>query len=293
MLAIDPSNPEKLTLVGSPVKLPGDFPNTVAASVKNNLVCVGTTGAVNGVSCSTFSAQGLGPMDGLRSFRLNQTTPPVGPLNTVSQLFFSEDESSLFSTIKGDPTKNNTGFFSVFPVMSGKDQAAASLSMTDVRSSPAGTAVFFGSKNIPGTSNALVTDASFGAAIIGVDASTGIATTIANQTIAGQKATCWATISAKTGTGFVTDVGLNRIVEMSLTDASIVAIHQLPNDNPGYIDLVGAGNFVYALSPGNGTTQAAVTVLDVSGGPASAKQVQNFDLGCLKVDKNAQGLAFV
>ena len=35
------------------------------------------------------------------------------------------------------------------------------------------------------------------------------------------------------------------------------------------IDLVSAGNFIYALSPGNATTKAAVTVFDVSGGQGS------------------------
>lgn len=294
MLSLDPQNPTALTVVGQPVSLPGQFPNTVAASAKNKLVCVGTTGTQNGVSCSTFSTQGLSPMDDLRSFGLNQSTPPVGPTNTVSQLFFADDESRLFATVKGDPTVNNTGFFSVFPVESSDCNGPAALSTQDIRSSPSGTAVLFGSKNIPGTSNVFVTDASFGGAILSVDSASNEVSLVANQTLDGQKATCWATISPATNSAFVTDVGVNRVVEMSLTDASILAITDLSaNGDPGLIDLVAAGNFVYALSPGNGTTSAAVTVLDVSGGQGTAKMIQHFSLDGMGVGKNAQGMAFL
>ncbi|OQU96621.1 hypothetical protein CLAIMM_02674 [Cladophialophora immunda] len=292
MLSIDPQDPTKLTMIGAPVSLPGQFPNTVAASASNRLVCVGTTGVTNGVSCSSFSKKGLSAMDSLRSFDLVQTTPPVGPTNTVSQLFFSEDESRLFATVKGNPAVNNTGFFSVFSVEGGSWHSKASLSTMDTRSSPAGTAVLFGSQNIAGTSNVFVTDASFGGAVVSVDPTSGTASTVAKQVIAGQSATCWATISPVTGTAFVADVGVNRLVEMSLTDASIVSILDLSaNGDPGLIDLKAAGNFIYALSPGNGTTPAAVTVVDVSGGPGSAKQAQHFQLAAMGVDKNAQGMA--
>lgn len=279
-------------MVGAPVSVPGEFPVTVAASAKNQLVCVGTTGTINGVSCSSFSTKGLTPMDSLRSFDINQTTPPMGPTNTVSQLFFSLDESRLFATVKGDPTVNNTGFFSVFPVEGKTWRSAATLATTDIRSSPSGTAVLFGSKDIPGTSNVFVTDASFGGAVLAVDFASNTASTIAKQEVEGQAATCWSTISGVTGTAFVADVGVNRLVEMSLTDASIVSELDLSgNGDPGLIDLEAAGNFIYALSPGNGTTQAAVTVVDVSGGAGSGKQVQHFQLGAMGVDKNAQGMA--
>jgi hypothetical protein len=78
---------------------------------------------------------------------------------------------------------------------------------------------------------------------------------------------------------------------MSLDDASIIMQLDLSaNGDPGLIDLRAAGNFVYALSPGNGTTNAAITVLDVSGGQGSMKQVQHFDLGGM-AGKNAQGMA--
>ncbi|KAK2032527.1 hypothetical protein LX32DRAFT_661189 [Colletotrichum zoysiae] len=285
MFAIDKSDPTKLTMVGKPVAVPAQFPNTVAASNKNKLVCVGSSGAVSGISCASFSAAGVGAMDMLRPVELNQTTPPAGPTNTISHAFFSDDENTLFATVKGDPTKNNTGFFSAYRVKANKD--CKSVSHHDVRSSPNGTAVLFGSSTIPNTNDLFVTDASFGGAILSLDAQNN-ATVKGSAAVEGQKATCWVTVSPATNTAFVTDVGSNRLVEMSLKDASIMNIVDLSaNGDPGLTDLKAAGRFIYALSPGNGTTQPAITVVDAVG----KKQVQHFELQKFGVGKNAQGMA--
>ncbi|MBE3040985.1 hypothetical protein IMZ48_00025 [Candidatus Bathyarchaeota archaeon] len=289
MLSISANDPTQLSLVGEPISIPGEFPNTVAVSAKNNLACVGTTGALAGISCSCVSRHGLGPMDDLRPFDIGQSTPPVGPTNTVSQTFFSENESVLFTTVKGDPEVNKTGFLSAFPVEQGGN-GAASLSQVDVRSTPEGTAVLFGSMAIPGTSNVFATDASFGAAVLSVDPQTLEATTIGVGVIDNQAATCWTTISSSTGTAFVTDVSVNHVVEMSLEDASVIDELDLSeNGDPGLIDLRASGDFIYALSPGNGTTEAAVTVLDVSGGSGSATMIQHFKLGDM-AGQNSMGM---
>jgi hypothetical protein len=291
MLAISSADPTKLKVIGKSAHVTGEFPTTVAASTKNHLVCVGSTGAKSGISCAPFSWDGIGQMDALRSFDLGQTTPPNGPLNTVSQTFFSADESRLFTTVKGDPTVNNTGFFSVFEVQSNK--CGASLSQKETRSSPSGTAVLFGSALIPGTPDVFATDASFGAAVLSLAAPDNTAKTLGKGTIAGQKATCWATVSTKTNSAFVTDVGVDRIIEMSLKDASIISTIDLTTTTkqPGYIDLRAAGNFVYVLAPGNSTSGPAVTVLDVSRGQGKGKFLQEFKLASLGVDSNAQGMA--
>lgn len=290
MLAINPADPTCLTMVGKPVSVPGEFPNTVTASTKNNLVCVGTTGATSGISCAPFSKRGIGQMDNLRSFDLGQTTPPVGPTNTVSQTFFSEDGMRLYTTVKGDPMANKTGFLSVFDVER-KGRQQASVSTKEMRSSPNGTAVLFGSFPIPGDDSSIfATDASFGAAILSVDQA-GQATAKRSQAIQGQRATCWATMSPVTDTAFVADAGRAVLVEMSLKDASVVKELDLSaNGDPGMIDMMSAGNFIYALSPGNGSTTPAITVVDVSGGAGSAKQAQHFTLEGLATS-SAQGMA--
>lgn len=86
---------------------------------------------------------------------------------------------------------------------------------------------------------------------------------------------------------FVTDVAKNRLIEANLATGAIVSETVPPNDNPGMIDLAVAGNHVYALSPGN---LASVVVFDISGGPGTAKAVQNFAVN--GADKSAQGMAF-
>jgi hypothetical protein len=172
--------------------------------------------------------------------------------------------------VKGDPTVNNTGFLSSFPVVNGK------VSMQGFQSNPNGTAVLFGAALIPGTSSVLVTDPSVGAVVIDIDNQTGEGKTLARTPIAGQKAVCWATFSEKTGTVFVTDVGVNRVIEIEPSDGTIALTLDLQSPNGGLIDLQAAGNFVYALWAGNATVPAAISVLDVSGGKGSAKEVQNF-----------------
>ncbi|KAG9196867.1 hypothetical protein G6514_003676 [Epicoccum nigrum] len=196
----------------------------------------------------------------------------------------------LFTTVKGDPTVNNTGFLSVHNVVynGAKD---ATLATKDTRSSPNGTAVLFGSAPMPVSEDSLfVTDASFGAAIltIGKDEHAAVA---ASQAIEGQRATCWATISDATQSAYVTDAAKNRIVEMSLQDAKIIKeLNFSDNDDISLIHLKAAGNFVYALAPGNGSASAEIVVLDVSGGQGSIKIVQQFLLDGIATN-TAQGMA--
>ncbi|TGJ81826.1 hypothetical protein E0Z10_g6949 [Xylaria hypoxylon] len=295
MFAISRQDPTKLTLVGKPVAVPAEFPVTVAASEQNKLVCVGSSGAVAGVSCSKFSAQGIEEMDDLRVFDIGQTTPPVGPKGTVSHVFFSEDESTVFTTVKGDPAKNKTGFLAAFPVGPSDCDSGASVSQDGMRSTPAGTVVLFGSSTIPGSDNLFVTDASFGGAVLtngerSDEAASKAFSVKAKSAVDGQSATCWVAISPATKTAFVTDVGVNRLVEMSLEDASIKKVIDLSaNGDPGLIDLRAAGHLVYALSPGNGTTPPAVTVVSA----VTKKQVQHLQLEGINFGKNAQGMALL
>jgi hypothetical protein len=98
------------------------------------------------VSCTTYTDHGLGDFDALRPFDLNQTTPAAGPPNTLSHVFFNTDSTALYALVKGDGTAENPGFISVFPVQYGcKPETAAYVSREDIRSSPAGTGLLFGS----------------------------------------------------------------------------------------------------------------------------------------------------
>ncbi|KAI0015345.1 hypothetical protein F4780DRAFT_787072 [Xylariomycetidae sp. FL0641] len=301
----------KLRMVGPPAAVPGQFPNTVAASAKHGLACVGMTGAAAGISCAPFSARGgLGRFDARRPIDLGQTTPPAGPANTLSQVFFSADEATLYTMVKGDPAAgaNATGFVSALPIIDSTTTTTCRGKVTsstaarrDARSSPAGTAVLFGSANLPG-GDVFATDASFGAAVLAVvDAGPGggggavtTTTTRARTPIPGQAATCWAAFAPATGSVFVTDVAVPRVVEMGAADARILGLTDLSAANPdaGYVDLRAAGAYLYVLAPGNRTAGAAVVVLDISGGQGSAKQIQRLELGDM-AGKSAQGMAIL
>ncbi|KAL4779248.1 hypothetical protein BJX76DRAFT_365440 [Aspergillus varians] len=290
MLKSDRSNPSALTLVGQPALVPGDFPSSVAVSSKSHLVCVGTTGARAGVSCTTYDSSGLGQMDRLRPFALNQTTPPVGVPNTLSHILFSADESALFATVKGDGSANNPGFFSAFPVHYGRSsETAARLARKDVRSSPHDTGLLFGATTSSCPGRVFVTDPGFGVAVLDVEEHTYKATLLSKVVVPGQAAVCWAAYSARTNAVFITDVAVNRLVEIDATDFSILSIASLPNDGPGNVDLQVVGRHVYALSPGNGTTEAAVTVFDTH----RQQQVQHVSLAKLGANRNATGMAYI
>lgn len=264
MFNIDPKDPTRLTMVGKPVDTLGEFPMSVALSTVLNQACVANSGAKAGIACfSMCTTKGLTALDkSLRAFNINQTTPPVGPTNTVSQTFFNSDSTALITTVKGDPAVNNTGFLSIFPVVD------KSVSTKDVRSSPPGTAVLFGSALIPNSRKIFVTDASFGSATLAISVD-NTATVSASTKIADQAATCWAAISDVTNSAFVTDVAVNHLVEVDTKSGQLIKDLNSTNGNPGMTDLVSAGKFIYALSPGNANTKAAVTVFDVSGGRGS------------------------
>ncbi|KAJ6093575.1 hypothetical protein N7486_008864 [Penicillium sp. IBT 16267x] len=286
MFKIDQIDATNLTMVGEPAEIPGEFPVTVGASVKHSMACVGYTGAKSGTSCAEFTRLGLGQMKQVVEFDLDQTTPPIGPTNTVAQVFFAADESRLITTVKGDPTTNKTGFISVLPF---KDARSPTFEDDDIRSSPSGTAVLFGGVNDPGTSDLFITDASFGTTLLSLNHTTEKLFLEHKVTIKGQGATCWAAYSQARKSFFVTDDAVNRLIEINKDGSEIMSMLDLTNGDIGLTDLQVSGRFVYALSPGNGTMPAAITVVD----SVKGRQIQHFLLEKLGAGKRSQGMAIL
>jgi len=135
-----------------------------------------------------------------------------------------------------------------------------------------------------------VTDASFGAVVLGVDGA-GEVEDKEKAVVEGQTATCWAAISPATGTRFVTDVARNRLVEVAVRNGVGVLgeIDLSANGDKGLIDLAAGGELVYALSPGDNETEAAVTVVNVW----TRKMVQHAKLSGVGANGNAMGMALV
>ncbi|KAL8665449.1 MAG: hypothetical protein Q9168_007689 [Polycauliona sp. 1 TL-2023] len=288
LFSISPHDPTALTPIGQPVDTMGEFPVTASISLKNQIACVGNSGAKAGIACFTIHhRKGLAPIaKSAIAFPINQTTPPVGPLNSVSHVLFNEDETMLVTTVKGDPTQNITGFLSLLPV-SKHDTASQ-----DTRSSPNGTLVLFGAAIAP-NNTLFSTDAAFGAASISLPTSSSSQqqpAVLHTTTIANQTATCWTTISPFTHTAFVTDVARDNIVEIDYTSGKLLQQTNLNQGNQGYIDLVAGGKFVYALSPGTmkdgEAKKAKVVVLDVGARPA--RVVQSFGV---EAGRASQGMA--
>lgn len=290
LFTISRADPTVLSLVGKPVSTLGEFPVSVALSTKMKLACVANSGAKAGLACFRTSAKtGLTPLSEklLTTFDIGQSTPAIGPLNSVSHTLFNADASALITTVKGDPTTNKPGFVSVLPIQNACPVAP------DIRSSPNGTAVLFGSVIIPSKRSSLnsptelfATDASFGATTLSLSPSFKFSS-LTKTTIPAQTATCWATFSALTRTAFVTDVGKNRLVEIDPSTGKILQTTTLANNNPGMIDLVSAGRFIYALSPASPGRQGAVVVVEVGSG--AARMVQNF--GANAAGSAAMGMA--
>ncbi|KAI2717499.1 hypothetical protein CBS147332_4379 [Penicillium roqueforti] len=206
-------------------------------------------------------------MDQVIDFELHQTTPPVGPTNTVAQVFFAANDTRLITTVKGDPSAGKAGFVSVLPF---KDSCSSVFESHDIRSSPPSTAVLFGGVEIPGTSDLFITDASFGATVLSLDDVTDEVSSTRSPSKARKPR-----------------VGLPTILEVRNDGSKILTILDLRNGDPGLTDVRAIGHYVYALSPGNGTTVAAITVVDSFEG----RQIQHFELDKLGAGQRSQGLA--
>lgn len=184
--------------------------------------------------------------------------------------------------MKANPDTNSPGFVNAYAV-EGK-----SIVRRPVRSEPKDTALLFGFSQIPQTDDFLVTDPSVGAAVLHFDPVSCDVSTLQTVNITGQTATCWSAISPATGTAFVTDAAVNRLVEISVPAGEIVSVTELENGDAGLIDLVAVGDFVYALAPGNATVMPYVTVFDAT----QKKMVQHFGLADMGVGPNVQGMAY-
>ncbi|KAF3920166.1 hypothetical protein AA313_de0204167 [Arthrobotrys entomopaga] len=270
MFTINPSDPACLDRVGEPAPTLGDFPVAVAYSAHLQTACVLNSGASDGVACYCVGRNGLDLLDrSARKLNIGQTTPPVGPVGTVSDIFFTPDSKSLIVLVKGNPGTGAMGFVAVYPVVNGK------VSMTPVKSNPTGSLVLFGASMISNT-DIVATDAGFGTIKLTLNPRTHVVVADVKTTIAGQAATCWSAFSKKTGSVYVTDIKMNRIEEISAASGKSVSALNLTNSNAGNTDNVVGGDFLYNLSPSTGKVDIAVVGL--SCGQGKMKELGTFSI---------------
>jgi hypothetical protein len=157
--------------------------------------------------------------DSWRSLNIQQVTPPTGPLNTTSDIIFSEDQQNLVVAVKGDPTTQFPGFLAVWTV--GSDQSLSAIySRVEL---PAGSILPFSLTVIPGQNAIFGADAAVGTVVYDfVNGTTSAAASPRTATLAiqGQGTTCWSAYSNGTGNFYVSDDTSNLVSEVSV-DSSL------------------------------------------------------------------------
>lgn len=282
-LSIDPSDPTRLSLVEPPTKLVGEFPITIAISEELNLLCVGTTGAKNGVECFHIGGGLTRDGCGLRSFGLESQTPPLMLSDAPTDMFFSADSMHLYVPVKGD-TLGSNGFISVFSVEGG------TVAANDTRSTPEGIQLLFGGFLVPGSENKIfVSDAGYGAVVFEFDGEshgTLIGKTISTPLV---QALCWTKYSPVSKSAWVTSAISSAILEIDVETSALVSQTNLTNPNTGILDFVVPGRYLYGLAPGiRSGSEAGIIVVDISAGP---EVVQFYPIGH-NVTNTAIGMAY-
>ena len=97
--------------------------------------------------------------DTTRSLGLTQTTPPVGPFETVSQILFSPDGTKLLVSVKAAANSSVPAYLAVWSV--NPITYALSTSFQKI-SAPSGSTLSFSITHIKGSSAYVVTDPALG-----------------------------------------------------------------------------------------------------------------------------------
>jgi len=213
MFSINPNNPTELTIVGPPVNSGGEFPISVAHSAQTGQLCVLNGGHVNGVSCFKVNpTRGLVPLPNTtRLLNINQTSPPIGPQHTGSQVLFSSTGDRLIAAVKGtNATADDLGYLAVWDVS--KD---GSLSQNYTKTS--GGNELFSMSLIPGTDAILVSDPNSGFVIYDYSKNKNSANVITGH-ITGQTDTCWTIFSQRSGTFFLSDRLAPAVWELAIDE---------------------------------------------------------------------------
>ena len=290
---IDPSQPTKLTMVGKPVNTMGQFPVAVTLSEKLRKACVLNGGGDTNVACFHVSKKmGLIPLPNtVRSLGQQQSVPPTGPPKTVSDILFNQDQSQLLASVKGTPN-GTAGFIANFAVT----KHPFSLARQPVKSTPNKGVLPF-SMTLVGKSGDVVlnTDAGFGISVSRFDPKVGVIDASSSVVIENQTATCWSSMSPRTGSFYTTDVGNAMVqeftVDPSVPEAKLIATHQLQGIGGRIDQVVGStkvGDFLYILAAKAG----AVDVVKLDG-PGKAEQIQSFNVTSVVPDLpvSVQGMA--
>ncbi|RGP78286.1 3-carboxymuconate cyclase [Fusarium longipes] len=252
----DPVHP---VLIGEPVDTAGTAPNTVAYSSKNKIACVANTGSKPGVQCFSVSCtDGMMPMGGLRPLPvMNQTSPVMGPANTVSNIVFNPSETALFVVVKGDGMHD--GYIYAYKVEDGV------VSMEPIKSRPMNLPIPF-TMSFSDDSSALVATPAYGAAFVSISEDFMV-TTDKMVNVTGQMATCWSARSAETDSFYLLDAGVANITTVNNETETISRTIPGYQQGMGNFDGMVSGSKLYVLQ-----AAPAIAVFDLAD-PSCGPQV--------------------
>ncbi|PPQ96211.1 hypothetical protein CVT26_005616 [Gymnopilus dilepis] len=276
LFKINPQDPTKLTLVGKPAKSGGEFPSSVTINSKGTVACVLNGGVINGVSCfDIHPSTGLALKPNTQRFlNISQTTPPVGPLGTVSSITFSADDSKLLCVVKGVDANTN-GYLATWAV-----NHDGSLSKNFVKSFPSNAgSVPFTIFNIPKTDAYIAVDPSIGFITYNFKNSSSLSASSITTPIPNQILNCWVAYSPKSGNFYIIDPALSLVNEVhydaKLNPTLVKQYPQLPSSDTldSNVAVINNHAYLYVLQP-NATS---ISVLSVDR-PGAATHIQTFNL---------------
>ncbi|KAK5110383.1 hypothetical protein LTR62_006091 [Meristemomyces frigidus] len=277
MFRIDPHDATNIMLVGSPAGSGGQFPNSVTYSRALNTACVLNGGAKAGVMCYHVDRQlGLIPTGSFIQFSKsisNETTPPTGPPESSSQIFFNPTSTVLLVDQKG--SKPGSGHIVTYPIVNGAVTAAEQIDNQFPNIALPFAAVFLDD------TRAFIVDPSCGASIFTVPAS-GHLVQDTHVTIPTQLAVCWANYDARLNTAYAIDVAQALLFTFDATTGALTGSFGPDAIYGGLFDSVISNGLMYSLTATDG-----VVVLDL----ASKGTRQYFDLTGFGVRQFWTGMA--
>ncbi|VDB84797.1 unnamed protein product [Peniophora sp. CBMAI 1063] len=278
LFSINGQTPSDLTAVGPPMSSGGEFPMSVAFSSDGTALCALNAGAMDGVQCyNVSSTTGLSIMPNTRRFLgMNQTTPPMGPLGTASQVIFSQDDATVYAAVKGNPDTNVTGYIAAWNMT----DAGLSDQFTRIEL-PEGAVAPFSLTPIPNANAFFAADAGIGADVFDFSQGPEAATASPNTqsfAIPNQGAVCWSAYSPATGSYYVSDLLTSTVTELALNPTNMTPsiLNSYPI-SPGVATLdlevasLGDQDYLYVLMPN--ATAVEVLRLDQPGNATSLQQM--------------------
>ena len=250
-------------------------------------MCTINGGAKNGVTCfSADHVKGLISLDSSPrplSPYLSQSTPPVGPPGTASDIFFNPASTALFAVVKGNAgtTPPTPSTYFVWPVVHG------SVSREAVVTRIPDLLINFGGNFVSDNILASV-ESTFGVALLKVDPSLELTEEV-HTVVPNQVAICWSVYAPRFDAFYAVDAGTGLLTAINPRTGAIKGQFSYNAAEFGFpLDVAVDRTSMYIL-----TTNASVAVISLNGSNSGnvPTLAQNLDISEGGSKKLFQGMA--